>query len=113
MSFFSPVFAADINLVPQGSDFARLTELDIGGVISGMISLVMLVAALIFFFYLVWGGIKWIMSQGDEAKVKEARDQVTQALVGLAVVFVAFAIVKMINVIFGINILELNIPKFF
>ena len=79
-------------------------------VVSGLIRLLLLLAALVFFFMLLWGGIKWIMSQGDKGEVEKARDQITNALVGLAIIFVAWAIIKLIEALFGINIMELTIP---
>jgi len=111
----APVFADELNITltpPTGSQFFTLTNLGIPGIVSGLITLVLVAAALIFFFILVLGGIRWITSQGDEGKVKEARAQVTQALIGLAVVFAAWAIVRLVQVLFNINILNLTIPSF-
>ena len=70
----------------------------------------MVIAAIVFFFILVVGGIKWIASGGDKAKTESARNQITSALVGLVIVFAAWAIVALINVFFNINIFELAIP---
>lgn len=100
-----------INTLPTGQ-FGPLGGLGIPGIVSGLITLVLVGASLIFFFILVLGGIRWITSQGDEGKVKEARAQVTQALIGLAVVFAAWAIVRLVQVLFNINILNLTIPSF-
>ena len=107
----APVMAQGIDIKPKGS-FGALGDLTIERVISGLVNLVLIGAALVFFFILVWGGIKWIASQGDETKVKEARDQVTQALIGLAIVFVAWAILTLISTVFGINIFNLEITPF-
>lgn len=102
--------AADINLQPVG-DFAQLGKLTIGGIVSGLIRFVLVVAALVFFFILVIGGIRWIASGGDKAQTEAARNQITAALVGLVIVFAAWAIVQLINTFFNINIFELSIPS--
>jgi TRAP-type C4-dicarboxylate transport system permease small subunit len=68
------------------------------------------VAAIVFFFILVIGGIRWIASGGDKAQTEAARSQITSALVGLVIVFAAWAIVALINVFFNINIFSLAIP---
>ena len=110
----APALAQDgkIEIMPQSGDqFRTLTDLTVGKVVSGAISLTMLVVALVFFFILVLGGIKWVTSEGDEKKVAAARAQITNGLIGLAIVFAAFAIVKLINVIFGIDIMNLQINK--
>lgn len=108
-----PVLAAaeDINLKPTGS-FGNLGNLTVEGMISGLVNLVLVLAALVFFFILVWGGIKWIASQGDEGKVKAAREQVTQALIGLVIVFAAWAILHLIGRVFNVDIFNLSIPTF-
>jgi len=111
-----PAFAQDnsINITPKG-DFEGLGNLSFGGIVSGAISLILLVVALVFFFVLVMGGLKWVMSGGDQKNVEAARNQITNALIGLAIVFAAFAIIKLIGIIFGIEILgtgNLAIPTF-
>jgi hypothetical protein len=59
---------------------------------------------------LVWGGLKWVMSQGDSKNVEAARNQITNALIGLAIVFASWAIVRLIETIFGVSILNLKVP---
>jgi len=120
LALVTPAFAQTIspsdetiNLTPAGETFDTLTNLTVGGMVSGAISLIMLVVALVFFFMLVWGGLKWVMSQGEEKAVTSARAQITNALVGLAIVFAAWAIMKLIQIVFGIDILgNITIPSF-
>ena len=102
----APIYAQDIVIEPKGPTFEPLKHLEIGGIISGAISLIMLVVALVFFFMLIWGGLRWVTSQGDEKNVATARAQLTNALVGLAIVFAAWAIMKLIEIVFGITILD-------
>jgi hypothetical protein len=102
--------AEDISLKP-GGQFSALGDLTIGGIVSGGIRLVLVIAAIVFFFILVVGGIRWIVSGGDKAQTETARNQITAALVGLVIVFAAWAIVQLINVFFGINIFELSLPS--
>ncbi|MGI5841393.1 MAG: pilin [Patescibacteria group bacterium] len=113
LSLVAPVLAQEsIPLKPkEGTTWTNLTGITAPSLVSGLISLVMLIAALVFFFMLLWGGIKWVTSEGDEKKVATARAQITNALVGLAIVFAAWAILWLINVIFGINILDLAVPS--
>ena len=111
----APVYAADtINLTPKAnSSLSGLSNLTVGGIVSGAISLVLILVALVFFFILVIGGLKWITSGGDEKKVATARAQITNALIGLVIVFAAWAIMKLIGTVFGIDIVgTLTIPTF-
>ncbi len=110
----APIYAADtLKLTTEGGSFKNLENLTAGGIISGAISLVLIIVALVFFFILVMGGLRWVTSGGDEKKVGEARAQITNALIGLAIVFAAWAIMKLIGTVFGIDILgNLTIPSF-
>lgn len=113
MNFAIPAYAATVNLSPSTSDFEPLTSITISGIVSGAISLVMLLVALVFFFILIMGGLRWVMSGGDQKNVEAARGQITNALIGLAIVFATFAIMKLIETIFGISLLSgITIPTF-
>lgn len=109
--FIKTANAADeINLNPTG-EFGKLQDLTVSGIVSGAIRLVLIVAAIVFFFILVVGGIRWIVSGGDKAQTEGARNQITAALVGLVIVFAAWAIIKLIQTFFGIDILQLSLPS--
>ena len=110
----APIYAAQtLELTGKSDSFTNLENLTVSGMVSGAISLVLIVVSLVFFFILVIGGLKWITSGGDEKKVAAARAQITNALIGLVIVFAAWAIMKLIGSIFGIDILgTLTIPTF-
>jgi hypothetical protein len=77
--------------------------------IPSLIGLSFVIGSIIFFFMLLIGAIQWISSGGDKAAVESARARVAQALVGVIVLFSAFAIVKVVEEFFGINILAIDI----
>lgn len=96
-----------INLgVPSGSGFENLENLQFSGIISAGIQLVLVISAIVFFFILVMGGVKWITSGGDKGKTEGARNQITAALVGLVIVFAAWAIIQLLETFFDISILN-------
>ncbi|KKQ35930.1 MAG: hypothetical protein US53_C0068G0006 [Candidatus Woesebacteria bacterium GW2011_GWA1_37_7] len=99
----------NLNLKP-GGQFGNLGNITIAGLVSALIVLVLIVAALIFFFMLIWGGVKYITSGGDKGQAESARSTITAALIGLVIVFAAWAIITLVNAFFGIDILQLNIP---
>lgn len=107
---FAPVLAQDINIGAEGN-FSALESLTPASMVSGAISLVLLAVALVFFFMLIWGGLRWVMSQGDQKNVETARNQITNALVGLAIVFAAFAIMRLIGTVFGVDLFNFEIPS--
>lgn len=101
----------DINLNQNLGKFQGLAGLEIGDIVSGLIRGALVIAAVVFFFILVIGGIRWIMSGGDKAQTENARNQITAALVGLVIVFAAWAIVALINTFFGIDVFNLTITS--
>ncbi len=99
------------NLGQNNENFGSLTTLEVPSLVSALIRGALVVAAIVFFFILVIGGIKWIASGGDKAATEGARNQITAALIGLVIVFAAWAIVQLIQVFFGVNIFSLTLPS--
>lgn len=77
---------------------------DLGKFITNLIGVVLIIAAILVFVMLVWGGIQWITSGGDKGKTEEARNRITAALVGLAIVAAAWAVVQLVSYFFGIDV---------
>ena len=102
---------SEIQIEP-GPGFEGLLNITLVSILQGAIRLVLIVAAIVFFFVLVIGGIQWITSGGDKAGTEAARKRITNALIGLAIVFAAWAIIALIQALFDVNILNLQIPTF-
>jgi len=97
-----------------GSDgLTKLGTITISSLVSGAIALILIASALVFFFMLIVGGIKWMMAGGDKEKAGEARGQLTSALIGLMIILAAWAITALIKTLFGVDILSLTLPNFF
>jgi hypothetical protein len=79
----------DIN---PGTGFAD----NIGSLINGVLSFVMVIAALLVFLYLILGGIEWITSGGDKSKTEGARNKITSAVIGLVILAASYAILLIV-----------------
>ena len=99
-----------IDIIPEGS-FTSTDTWTVAGILSAVITLIMVFAGLLFFFMLLLGGIKWLTSGGDKAQTEAARNQITAALIGLVIVFAAFAILQLLEQFFGIDLTALTIPS--
>jgi len=95
----------------EGKQFQSPVDFTLGNIISFAITASLIIAGIIFFFMLVIGGIQWITAGGDKANAEGARGRITAALIGLVIVFAAFAIVNLLSSVFGINLFTLNIGK--
>lgn len=91
------------NLRPAGFT-APVQDITITQIVSAALLLILVIAAVVFFFMLVIGGVRWITSGGDKAQTEAARNQITAALIGLVIVFAAWAIANLIEIFFGIDL---------
>ncbi|OGD93915.1 hypothetical protein A2697_04935 [Candidatus Curtissbacteria bacterium RIFCSPHIGHO2_01_FULL_41_44] len=99
---FPTIAAAQNNLVPE-----QLSKnADIIKIIRAIIQFILVVAFIIAFIMLLVGGIRWILAGGDEKAVAGARNTITAALIGLVIVLVAFAIIKLVETFFGVTIIS-------
>jgi len=78
----------------------------LSNIISSFVPLAITLAAVALFLYLIWGGYNWLTAGGDKAKVEDARNRITNALIGLTIVASAFAIFSLIDHFFGINLVQ-------
>ena len=74
--------------------------------ITGVINLVLAIAILVSFFFLLYGAIKWITSGGDKEAAATAQKTITAAIIGLALAFSAWAILNLVSHFFGVNFFE-------
>lgn len=96
----APVFAQPENIAIGKPEEVRITQL--GPLIQGIIRIAFVAALILTFLYLIWGGLQWITSGGDKAKYEEARNRITAALIGLAIVALAWLIIKLVTYFFGL-----------
>jgi len=73
------------------------------------VGLAFVIGVLIFLFVIIIGAIQWTSSGGDKAAIESARGKITNALVGIIVLFSLFALLKFLEDFFGIDILALDI----
>ncbi len=64
---------------------------------------------IIFFFMILMGSIKWISSAGDKGALESARGTITNAIIGIIILFSIFAVLDLLHIFFGITIMTLDI----
>ncbi len=99
LSLTTPVFAQNIGIGKPN----KVAIVDIGRLITSSVNLVVVVSGILVFVYLVWGGIQWLTSGGDKTHVQEARDKITHALIGLAIIAAAWALTMIITTFLGVQ----------
>lgn len=80
----------------------------ISTLLSNALTIVFVVAALAVLFFLVIGAFRWITSGGEKEAIGKARGTIVNALIGLAILALAFLIVVVVGQLLNINILNIR-----
>lgn len=79
---------------------------DLGALISVLLQAAIIAAGLGAFAYLILSGVQFLTSGGDKIQVEAARNRITYAIIGLTIVVGAYALVRVIETIFGVSIVS-------
>lgn len=77
----------------------------VGTIIGNVVALFFAVGAIGVLIFFLWGAVDWIFSGGDKEKVGAARKKITNALIGLALLSLAFVIIGVFGRIVGFDVL--------
>ena len=72
---------------------------------------VITVGGIAFIIYLVWGGIEYLTSGGDKARIDDAQKKITSSVIGVVILISSYAITYFIQQVFKINILKPVFPS--
>ncbi|OGY10106.1 MAG: hypothetical protein A2700_00690 [Candidatus Blackburnbacteria bacterium RIFCSPHIGHO2_01_FULL_44_64] len=75
----------------------------LGGVVTTFLPWILGISGLVLFFYVIWGGFGIMTAKGDPKATAAAREHLTKALVGFLIVFMAYWLVQLLGLIFGIQ----------
>ena len=75
-------------------------------IISNTVGFFTVVGGLTFIIYLVLAGLTWITAREEDARLSKAKQMFTNALVGLAIIVISWALAGIIGTIFGFDILN-------
>lgn len=105
-----PATLGPINTGQGLGGYANVTNpgTTVASIISNVIGFLTIVAGLWFTINFILGAVSWISAGGDKGKVKEAKDKITQGVVGLAIVVAAYTIAGLLGRILGLNFLDIG-----
>jgi hypothetical protein len=84
-----------------GQYLTIFTIRSIGQFFPSVWSILLTVALLIALFILILGAIQWITASDDKEKIASARSKIMAAIIGLVIVFLAWAIAGLLMGTFG------------
>lgn len=70
-------------------------------VLSNLVNLIYMVAGVVFVFMIIWGAFQWLTSGGDKEAVAAARGRIINALVGIILFAIAFAVLSIVGTFTG------------
>lgn len=79
----------------------------LGKFIAFGINMFILIAGIFLLLYLLWGAFDWIASSGEKEKIAKAQNKITNAFIGMLLVFVVLTV---FNLLAG-NILGIIVPN--
>lgn len=98
------------NPIFENSPLESMSGVDfLGDFLPRFVGLAFVIGAIVFFFIMIIGAIQWTSSGGDKTALEGARGKITNAIVGIVILFSLFALLKIIESFFGIDILTLDI----
>lgn len=77
---------------------------NIGKIISALLPYILTLSGLLLFVILIWGGFELLTSGGNPETTKKAQGRITSALIGFLIIFLAYWLTQILEVIFGITI---------
>jgi len=104
-----PTVLAQVNLRNEYRLNSSANVADYFGKPSDLVNLLLanayIAAGLVIFFLLVFGGLSIIMAGGDQKGLDKGKQAISAAVVGFLVIFTAYWIIQIIEIITGVNIL--------
>ena len=91
----------------MGSGFMVTNEFSIVDIANLAVAIAIILAGVLSVFYIFVGGISFILSGGQEDKIKQAVHTIRYAIIGLVVTIMSVTIIKIVGYIFGFDLLSL------
>lgn len=89
---------------PQG-------ESALGSYIGVVVKTILIIGAVIVLLLLAWGAITILLSAGDSKAQDKGKNIMTNAIIGLVILVALFPIIKVIEIVLNVSILNLEFPS--
>ncbi len=81
-------------------------QFDIVDLLNLSVAIAIMLAGALSVFYIFVGGISFIVSGGQEDKIKESVQTIRYAIVGLVVTILSVTIIKIVGLVFGFELVN-------
>lgn len=107
--------AAIVSMIPaayaQTWKPTQIGDAQVGTIIQNILNILLVIVVIAAVIYITLAGLKYVTSQGDAGKAKEAQAAITNAIIGLVVAFAAYFVVTFVLGQLGLNIDEFDVDS--
>lgn len=87
--------------IQEGAEAARAEGMPaeligVDGVFTNLSNIILGVVGALSVIMLIWGGLRYILSGGDSKKITDAKNTILYAIIGLAIAFLSYAIIRFV-----------------
>ena len=97
--------AAEVKLPNYEEVPFKFKDSTIADIFSALIPYIYVVAGLILLFLIIIGGIGLMTAAGNSDKIKAAQGKITAGLIGFLIIFVAYFLMQILEVVLGIKLI--------
>ena len=111
MNITKPVYAKVKNPLLPDTLHIDNPKLYFNNVLQSVFSIFFIVAIIYFVWHVIMAGYRLMDARGDAKKLEDSQTDLTNAFIGIAIIFSVFALLKFVGTVFGLTGLEqLKIP---
>ncbi len=82
---------------PAGMDFGKDDPVQgFANLVGFLINMFLVIAGMFLLLYLLWGAYDWITSGGEKEKIVKAQNKITNALIGIVLVFAVLVVFQLV-----------------
>ncbi len=91
----------DLDTIQKNLGFAAPTS--IGDLINDILPLIYSIAGILLLLYLIMGGLGLMTSAGDPKKVEASKHRITNAIIGIVIIFASYWIIQLVSTLLGVE----------
>ena len=96
-------------IILERDSVRNLAGKNLGDIINTVLPYIYSIAGILLLLYLIMGGLGLMTSAGDPKKVESAQKRITNAIIGIVIIFASYWIIQLLSTLLGIE--RLNIFK--
>jgi hypothetical protein len=88
--------AKDAGLTDKTNPDEVNSEAEIRSIITQIVGYILAILGVILLVQIIFAGYSWMMSGGNEEKIKKSKDKIVSSIIGLAIIMIAYVLVSSI-----------------